>query len=130
LELSRSERASEPGIYYELPDGSWACCGWDPKRIEPAMVFYTYRESQGRLEMVLGGYTGRGTRLLAKTLENRAQEFWPPTYREHGVQIGAFVVEYTLRDRARDQNFLESPPAASPRIIRIEESVLARRSQH
>ena len=92
------------------------------------MVFYVYRESQGRLEMVLGGYAGRGTRLLAKTLETRAQEFWPPTYRQQGVQIGAFIIEYTLRERAQDRNFLETPPAATTRVIPIDERVLARRA--
>lgn len=130
IALSRSQPSTEPGIYYEQPDGTWSCSRWNPKRVEPAMVFYTYWESQGRLEMVLGGYTGRGTRLLAKTLENRAQEFWPPTYDEQGVRIGAFVVEYTLRERAKDENFLDSPPAATPRVIRIEKSVLARRMKH
>jgi hypothetical protein len=127
IELSRKQAANGPGIYYEKPDGTWGCCRWDPKRLEPAMVFYIYRESQGRLEMVLGGFAGRGTRLLAKMLENRAQEFWPPTDLAHGVQMGAFVVEFTLRERARDQNFLDAAPAASPRIVRIDQQVLQRR---
>jgi hypothetical protein len=110
-----------------LPDGSWDVCAWEDNRLEPALVFYTYRESQGRLEMVLGGYGGRGTRLLAKSLESRAQEFWPPTFEAHGVQIGAFIVQYSLRERAKDHNFLEGPPAATPKIIRIDEKVLAKR---
>jgi hypothetical protein len=128
LELSRSQPSRSPGIYYELPDGNWECCPWDDNRLEPAMVFYIYRESQGRLEMVLGGYTGRGTRLLAKTLETRAQEFWPPTYQQQGVQMGAFIIQYTLREQAKDRNFLEMPPAATPRVIPIDEGVLARRA--
>jgi hypothetical protein len=77
--------------------------------------------------MVLGGFTGRGTRLLAKTLETRAEDFWPPTYQEHGMQVGAFIVEYEMRERSKNYSVLELPPTATPRVIRIDEEVLARR---
>ena len=64
----------------------------------PRFVFYIHRESQGRLEMVLGGFSGRATRLLAKTLATGAEGFWPPIYSHHGIQVGAFIVKYTFSE--------------------------------
>ncbi len=45
-------------------DGSWTFAGGQ----DTALVFYIYRESLGQLEMVLSGFSGRATRLLARTL--------------------------------------------------------------
>lgn len=127
LVLSQADPSAKPGIYYEEANGDWKCSEWDEERFEQAMVFYAYRESQGRLEMVLGGYTGRGTRLLAKTLETRADDFWPPTFRGHGLEVGAFIVEYEMKERSKNYSVLELPHTATPNIIRIDEQVLARR---
>jgi len=127
LQLAKSQPGEDPGIYYENVDGTWSCCRWEENQCEPAIVFYTYREAQGRLEMVLGGFTGHGTRLLSKTLASRAEEFWPPTYNGHGIQIGAFVVEFTLRGRKEDHNILAPLSAAVPRFIRVNRRVIERR---
>jgi len=70
----------EPGLYHETADGSWTRFGSNNPKEEVAFVFYLHRESQGRLEMVLGGFSGRATRLLARALATRAEDFWPPIY--------------------------------------------------
>ncbi|MEM7317221.1 MAG: helix-turn-helix transcriptional regulator [Planctomycetota bacterium] len=74
--LSKNEDAPEPGFYYEKDDGTWQFAGGKNK--DTAMVFYIYREALGRLDMVLSGFSGRATRMLAKTLATRGEEFWPP----------------------------------------------------
>src|SRR5262245_47937262 len=65
LKLGRGQSSSHPGIYYEKADGDWDVCEWEAKRQDAAFVFYIHRESQGRLEMALGGFSGLATRLLA-----------------------------------------------------------------
>ena len=35
------------------------------------------------------GHSGRATRLLARLLARRGDEFWPPVYFDEGLQIGA-----------------------------------------
>ncbi len=77
LQLSQTEKADQPGIYYEQADGSWAFAGGASRGHDAALVFYIYRESLGRLEMILSGFSGRATRLLARTLAHRAEDFWP-----------------------------------------------------
>src|SRR5690606_9981019 len=84
LTVAENVKSEVPGIYYETKDGSWQVCPWDEPEQDAALVFYVHRESQGCLEMALAGFSGRSTRLLAKTLANRAQDFWPPVYRSHG----------------------------------------------
>jgi len=126
-EIAANLKSDVAGIYYEKKDGSWACCKWDEKKSESAIVFYTYREAQGRLEMVLGGFTGRGTRLLSRTLANQADSFWPPTYQGHGLQVGAFIVEYSLRPREAQTHIPAPPSSATTKIIRIDKEVIARR---
>src|SRR5688572_3885975 len=94
--LAKNQPSTKPGIYYEKPDGNWGCCEWAERKHDAAFVIYFHRESQGRMEMVLGGFSGLATRLLARLLARRGDEFWPPVFDDDGVQIGAFVVKFNL----------------------------------
>ncbi len=129
-ELSKSEQANTPGIYYEKSDGTWDVCPWEANKQDAAMVFYIHRESQGRLEMMLGGYSGRATRLLARMLARRGEEFWPPVYSGHGIQIGAFVVKFKLQNQQEsDAKSLLTDLAAESEIIRLSPDVIEKRMQ-
>ncbi len=128
VQLAANHPSDTPGIYYETKSGEWQVCPWDEPEQDAAFVFYVHRESQGCLEMCLAGFSGRSTRLLAKTLATRAQDFWPPIYKSHGLQVGAFIVQYTLsqqHDRRRDM--LRTDLSATTKVIPIDEEVLARR---
>jgi hypothetical protein len=128
LRLAADCPSTAPGIYYEMSGGQWGSCEWNEPEFDAAFVLYVHRESQGRLQMLLAGFSGRSTRLLAKTLATRAQDFWPPIYQNHGVQVGAFLVQYTLsppQDQARD--ILSTDLTASTRVIPLDGDVLARR---
>lgn len=128
MQLAADTPAEKPGIYFETKEGAWRCCEWDAPEHDAAFVFYLHRESQGRLEMCLAGFSGRSTRLLAKTLASRAQDFWPPVYSSHGVQVGAFIVQYALTtpsDQARD--ILRTDLVANTKIIPLDAEVLERR---
>jgi hypothetical protein len=130
LRLSRSQTSTKPGIYYEKADGNWGCCEWDEKRHDAAFVVYVHRESQGRMEMVLGGFSGRATRLLARVLARRADEFWPPVYSDEGLQIGAFIARFTIPSHAaEDRELSRAELHAEDEIIRIDHETIARRMQ-
>ncbi len=90
--LSKNEDAPKPGFYYEKDDQTWTWAGGAGK--DQALVFYIFREPLGRLDMVLSGFSGRATRLLAKTLAVRGEEFWPPIYESGGLKVGAYIVQY------------------------------------
>ncbi|GIW99990.1 MAG: Cro/Cl family transcriptional regulator [Pirellulaceae bacterium] len=124
LRLSKTETVDEPGIYYEQADGSWAYAGGQ----DAALVFYVYRESSGRLEMVLSGFSGRATRLLARTLANRSEAFWPPTFQKNYLQVGAYIVQYqAANEAASPDDILRTDVIGNPTIIPLAEEVLARR---
>ncbi|MCH7728737.1 MAG: helix-turn-helix transcriptional regulator [Planctomycetes bacterium] len=123
LRLAEDCESSTPGIYFEQADGTWSCCDWRDGESDAALVFYTHRESQGRLEMVLGGFSGRATQLLARTLSNRAEEFWPPTYDENGIQVGAFVLQFHFTEPAHEEDDL----AIETTIHALSQKVLAKR---
>ncbi len=128
MRLSDGDTSSAPGFYFETADRTWQYCGWDQPEHDTALVFYIHREAQGRTEMVLGGFSGRATRLLAKTLASRAEKFWPPVYSRHGVQVGAFIVQYTFSgqdDMVPD--LLRTDLVAATKIIPLREEVIARR---
>ena len=112
LRLSKNEDAPEPGFYYEKDDGTWAYAGGKNK--DTALVFYVFREALGRLDMVLSGFSGRATRLLAKTIAIRGEEFWPPVYEQDGLQVGAYLVQYenTVSDSSRDDLLFNAGGAA------------------
>ena len=128
--LNLDGRSSQlaPGIYYEGADGKWVACGTDQTRQDTALVFYIYRESQGRLEMVLAGFSGRATRMLARLLGIRAQEFWPPVYMEQGIQIGAYVVHFTQPDEPGDfSDVLRTDFAVNSLVTPLPKESIARR---
>ncbi|ADB16988.1 hypothetical protein Psta_2318 [Pirellula staleyi DSM 6068] len=130
LRLGKGHNTNVPGIYYETKDGNWDVVQWDANTQDAAFVFYIHRESQGRLEMALGGYSGRATRLLARMLARRGEEFWPPVYSGHGIQIGAFVVKFTLTGNAeQDRELLRTDLYAGTEVIRLDSEVIERRMQ-
>lgn len=127
-QIGKDVAAKEPGIYYEEPDGSWSVCPLRDGKEDTALVFYVYRESQGRLEMTMAGFTGRATRMLARALSSRAEDFWPPVYEGQGIQIGAYVVQFTFDHRsATATNILDTDLSASTKVIPLDGSVFERR---
>ncbi|MEM8667169.1 MAG: helix-turn-helix transcriptional regulator [Planctomycetota bacterium] len=123
--LSKNEDAPEPGFYYEKDDGTWEYAGGKDK--DTALVFYLFREALGRLDMVLSGFSGRATRLLAKTLAIRGEEFWPPVYESGGVQIGAYLVKYSNSDNQPSRDDLLFNPGGAAEIMPLSQKAIAKR---
>lgn len=124
--LSKNEDAPHPGFYYEKDDTTWTWAGGGGK--DQALVFYIFREPLGRLDMVLSGFSGRATRLLAKTLAIRGEEFWPPVYESGGLKIGAYIVQYEddSSDTHRDA-LLQTYESAAAKIMPLPTQAIARR---
>lgn len=124
LRLSKNEDSKEPGIYYEKADGTWTFAGGQ----DTAFVFYIYRESLGRLEMVFSGFSGRATRLLARTLSSRAEEFWPPVYQENYLQVGAYIVQYRDAEEGEESDdILRTDLVAAPTVTPLPVEAISRR---
>jgi hypothetical protein len=128
VRLADDTRSKQPGFYFETPSGKWKHIAWRAADRDAALVFYIHRESQGRLEMALSGFSGRATRLLAKTLASRADDFWPPVYEGQGIQVGAFLVQYTInqRDDSHD-DILQTELTAAEKVHPLDGEVIRRR---
>lgn len=127
-QLSASETPSTPGIMYETQDGTWDVVQWNEKTEDAAMVFYIHREALGRLEMVVGGFSGRSTRMLARTLASRGEDFWPPVYSGHGVQVGAFVLQFSFAaPKQKQHDILLTEKPNNVKITPLHYDVIARR---
>jgi hypothetical protein len=126
--LSADVPSTEPGIYYEKASGEWDFCASDEKQQDVAFLFYVSCEAQGWIEMALGGFSGRATRLLAKTLSARAEEFWPPVYQAFGKQFGAYIVKFSLPpEEGQRHDLLRTDVTGDPTIIPLEAAVFERR---
>ena len=90
-------------------------------------MFFSHRESQGRLEMVLGGFSGRATRLLARSLATRAEDFWPPQYQHQGIQIGAFIVQFEMPTSKTEVDILRIDLVATSKVTAIPVEAIRRR---
>jgi len=127
LKLSRDQESKEPGIYFEDEKGKWQLARGGTPKEDCAFLFYVHRESQGRLEMVMGGFSGRATRLLARTLASHAEEFWPSTTNTQGIQCAAFVIKYAISSTDKHPvDILRTDLTATTRIMRIGERALTR----
>ncbi len=127
MRLSKTEKADRPGLYYEQSDGSWAFAGGSSPGQDAALVFYIYRESLGRLEMVLSGFSGRATRLLARTLAHQAEVFWPPIYQENYLQIGAYIVQYASTAESEQEDILRTDLLGESTVIPLPMESIQRR---
>ena len=125
MRLSKNEDAPHPGFYYEKDDGTWEFAGDNGK--DTALVFYLFREALGRLDMVLSGFSGRATRLLAKTLALRGEEFWPPVYEENGIQVGAYLVKYDDVEGKPNRDDLLHNTGGGAKIMPLPREAIARR---
>ena len=126
LQLSKGNSNQKPGIYYEDAKGDWIQCSAAGAKEEVAFVFYVHRESQGRLEMVMGGFSGKATRLLARALATRAEDFWPPQYEAQGIQVGAFIVQFDVPSN-KDIDILRTDLVANSKVTPIPTEALERR---
>ena len=127
VSLSKGDRGLKPGLYYETADGEWRECGNGSQREEVAFVFYVHRESQGRLEMVLGGFSGKATRLLGRALATRAEDFWPPIFQTQGVQVGGFIVQFSAPSGKKDTDILRTDMVATTTVTQIPVEAFERR---
>lgn len=125
VRLSKNEDAPEPGFYFEKDDGTWEFAGGQEK--DTALVFYIYREALGRLDMVLSGFSGRATRLLAKTIAMRGEEFWPPVYEKSGDMVGAYMVQYETPEGEQSRDDLLYNPGGAAEIRPLSTKAIARR---
>ena len=126
--LSKTQNADEPGLYYEQADGTWAFAGGATRGRDAALVFYIFRESLGRLEMVLSGFSGRATRLLARTLAYRAEDFWPPIFHENYLQMGAYLVQYEASEESEDTlDILSTDTMANATVIPLPTEAISKR---
>lgn len=127
VNLSASEKTTEPGIYYEDAKGKWQKVPCTNDRQDAAFLFYIHRESQGRLEMALGGFSGRATRLLARTLLTRSEDFWPPQYEGQGIQVGAYIIQFSWTVSEKPVDILRTDLVANTKVIPIPAEAIARR---
>jgi hypothetical protein len=82
------------------------------------------------MEMALGGFSGRATRLLARHLARHGEDFWGPVYEDEGIQIGAFVVKFAISGQGGgDGEFIGSDPQAETTVIKLDRDVISRRMQ-
>jgi len=125
IRLSKNEDAPEAGFYYETDDGTWEYAGGANQ--DTALVLYVFREALGRLDMILSGFSGRATRLLAKTLAIRGEEFWPPVYDQGGTQVGAYLVTYDNTDGKPSRDDLLYNPGGAATIMPLSEKAIAKR---
>ncbi len=127
IQLSKNMDSKVPGIYYEDEKGKWQLAKGGTDKDDCAFLFYVHRESLGRLEMVMGGFSGKATRLLARTLAGEAEDFWPPTVTTQGIQCGGFIVKYGIGPPEKGPvNILRTELTATTRVVRIGEAALLR----
>ncbi len=112
--LAKGDDVAPPGIYYESNDGSWQCAPWTEDEDDAALLMYRFQRKSAQLEMVMGGFSGRGTRCLADFIRDPrfdVGQFWPPAIagdisldnaqeRSCDVDLGVFVVKFKLEPSA------------------------------
>jgi len=134
IDLSKQNKAAgtctEPGIYYEVEGDRWECAPWNDTE-DAALVLYEHRPSNSMLKMVLGGFSGRATGLLADALPSIAKNLWPPQYNGPDLRVGVFVVRFKIEGSEpssdEETEVRKQVPKVKTTVVRIAESAVVRR---
>ena len=130
VRLSKEKRKATPGIWYETSGNVWRCCPSDETH-DAALVAYAFRPSTGRLDMVMGGYSGRATESLAEFLSSLGREFWPPSYIQPNLKLGVFVVKFEYEkptpNRDKAGNVILGRTVSKRKVIGIDREVSRKR---
>jgi hypothetical protein len=128
VQISKEKRKAKPGIYYEIENKTWAYCPSN-KKSDAALVAYVFRPNEGRLDMIMGGFSGRATESLAVQLGTLGRKFWPPSFIRGNLQVGIFIVKFDYASAARKGGKITGRPMAlpKPKVISIDKKVLQRR---
>jgi hypothetical protein len=87
------------------------------------------------VEVVLGGFSMVGTFLLAQHFRKIVRAIWPPSFSSPALEVGAFVVDFQLKPKAKPAAKSGQPSDLGSSIREVEnmdvilltESVLASR---
>lgn len=126
--LSRSHRTKQSGIYYETKTGKWECCPSTPKQ-GAALVFFAYQPQRGRLESVIGGFSGRDTWYVARVLSDHAMRLWPPSFSSDDLRVGMFIMRFQYKAEKSENEIIETTPKDRPakvEVISLAGEVIAR----
>ncbi len=118
--LALARPLSKPGIHYEKKNGHWAASPWDKHHHDAALVFFDHQPNQGRVQMVLAGFSARSSRCLADVLATHPARLWPPSYATPKRQVGVFIVEFQFDPRKPNK-------PSDTNVISLDRDVLARR---
>ena len=100
---------------------------WNEKTEDAAMVFYIHREAPGDLKWSSAG-SPVAQQECARTLASRGEDFWPPVYSGHGVQVGAFMLQFSFTAPKQQQpDILLTEKPNNVKIIPLHHDVIARR---
>ena len=116
--LALRHRTQESGIYYETKTGKWICCP-STRTQGAALVFYAYHPQRGRLESVIGGFSGRDTWYVARVLSDHATSFWPPSYSSDDLRVGMFIMQFQYRNVESEKEGIEAPPQDRPAKVEV-----------
>ncbi len=127
MQLSKSVKADQPGLYYEDANGEWKYAGGT--RGQDAAWYSTFIASHWADSRCCSvGSRGRATRLLARTLAHQAEVFWPPIYDENYLQIGAFIVQYEAAEETDSpEDILRTDLLADFKVMPLPNAAIMRR---
>jgi hypothetical protein len=92
------------------------------------MVVYVNYAAESRVEVILGGFSGRATFCLAHALPQLVGRLWPPNYQSDDLQVGALIVRFKFGDPGgksqggHDPSWIYDP--TETKVIRLDEEVL------
>jgi DNA-binding Xre family transcriptional regulator len=66
-----------PGIYYREASGQWNVIEWRSKQQDAGIVITLYDAARQAVELVVFGFSGRGTAAMGEQLQRQPDRFWP-----------------------------------------------------
>jgi hypothetical protein len=126
--LSSQQQGKGAGVYFEKEDGQWQYVRCDENH-GVAIAFYCLDRVNENLQMVLGGFNGSSTRLLARLLREQGYDlFWPPKYTSAELTIGISIVKFGLKP-TKSKKLLAKPEERweSTEVDEVPHEAIARR---
>ena len=118
-------REAMPGTFFLDAHEQWVYCPWRAKQEDAGVIITVYDPGTKGLEMVVFGFSGRGTEALGRQLLRDADPFWPPSVEHKGKRLGVYVCRFKMSgDQEDDAN--EDIYARDIQVTPLDAGVLAK----
>ena len=97
-------RTCTPGVYYLDKKKEWQLAQWEDDVHDAGVLITVHYPATTSLIIAAFGFSGRSTASIGREMLEQADDFWPPSVKVNGKEVGVFVCRFTFKPNTQTGN--------------------------